>query len=371
MDRPTDLTGRTGGEPDEGPDGDVVRAFRAALGDLGSPPSSGGSRTGTTTSAAGRARPGRPSALLSAVERRAGQLQRRRQAAVLGGTAAAAAVAVFVGSLVLPGLNLSLGALGGSSAGGSAASSAEGGDSGGSGGAAPAASASAADGGTTTFQDGTTDRSGTANSAAAGVPTLSEASMLTAADLIGAFAVPVRESAPAPEPPSESESNPRLTLGACVDGNAGSVEALQLWRVDLNAAPSASAAEPPGVVERVAVVGDPSQASGAVEAVRADLASCSGRGLEGTGPTTALDAAGVTPDGGRALVLASTSGQGAPTLRVLVALGSELVQVDATSDAASAQAAYAALAPAVRTAVARATGGGASFAAPLPSAGAP
>ncbi|TNM69138.1 hypothetical protein FHN55_04960 [Streptomyces sp. NP160] len=358
MDRPTDLTGRTGGDPDEGPE-DVARAFRAAL-DGTDTPSTPGSRTTATAGGAAGQRPPRPSALLSAVERRAAQLQRRRRATVLGGAAAAAAVAVFVGSLVLPGLDLSLGGAQSSSAGGGAGSSAESGDSGGSGGAAaPAASAS----GPTALQDRATGT--TANSAAADVPTLSEASMLTAADLSGAFSVPVQESAPAPE------STPGLTLGACVDGDAGSVEAPQLWRVDLVAAPSASAAEPPGVVERVAVVPEPAAATYALDRVRQAAAGCTGPGPEGTEPTTELDASAVTPDGGQALVLASTSGQGSPTLQVLVAVGSEVVQLQVTSDAPSAQAAYDALVPAVRTAVQRATGGAASFSAPLPSAGAP
>ncbi|MEH3076799.1 MAG: hypothetical protein PGN11_08975 [Quadrisphaera sp.] len=363
MDRPTDLTGRTGGDPDEGSD-DVVGAFRAALGEGHG--SSSGSETRTTTSGASeQSRRQAPSSLLAAVERRAARLHRRRQAAALGGAAAAAAVVVFLGSLVLPQLDLSLsgGASGGSAAGSSA-------DSGSGGGPAPAAAPSersgelqgggAADGPTATSQSESLPSLADAN-----VPTLSEASMLTAADLTGAFSVPVRESAPAPE------SDSRLTLGACVDGDAGSVDALQLWRVDLTAAPSASAAEPPGVVERVAVVGGPAAAASALEQVRQAVPGCSGPGLEGTGPTTALDASAVTPDGGEALVLASTSGQGSPTLRVYVAIGSELVQLDATSDASSAQAAYSALVPAVRTAVTRATGGSASFSAPLPSAGAP
>lgn len=361
MDRPTDLTGRTGGDPDEGSD-DVVRAFRAALGEGHG--SSSGSETRTTTSGASeQSRPQAPASLLAAVERRAARLHRRRQAAALGGAAAAAAVVVFLGSLVLPQLDLSLssGASGGSAAGGAApASGQNGGDSGA---AAPSASSNGINDAPGVVQDGTT--SATAESRAAAAPTLSEASMLTAADLAGAFSVPVRESAPAPE------SDPRLTLGACVDGDAGSVDALQLWRVDLTAAPSASAAEPPGVVERVAVIGGPAVAASALEQVRQALPGCSGPGLEGTGPTTALDATAVTPEGGQALVLASTSGQGSPALRVYVAIGSELVQLDATSDASSTQAAYSALVPAIRTAVQRATGGAASFTAPLPSAGAP
>lgn len=354
MDRPTDLAGRGDQEPDEAPD-DVVRAFRAALGEAGGSPSPSQSRTTAAGGAAGAQRPERPSALLSSVERRAAGLQRRRRATVLGGAAAAAVVAVFVGGLVLPGFDLSLGGASSSSAGGS---SAESGDSGSSGGA-PAATAPDQ----TTFQDG--EQGTTADSQAASVPTLSEASMLTAADLSGAFSVPVQDAAPAPE------STPGLTLGACVDGDAGTVEALQLWRVDLLAAPSASTAEPPGVVERVAVVPAPAAAASAVDQVRQAAAGCTGPGLEGTGPTTELDAAAVTPEGGTAVVLASTSGQGSPTLRFLVALGSEVVQVEATSDASSAQEAYAALAPVVRTAVLRATGGGASFSGPLPSAGAP
>ncbi|TXR56070.1 hypothetical protein [Quadrisphaera setariae] len=360
MDRPTDLTGRTGGDPDEGSD-DVARAFRAALGEGHG--SSSASETRTTASGASeQSRRQAPASLLAAVERRAARLHRRRQAAALVGAAAAAAVVVFLGSLVLPQLDLSLsgGASGGSAAGSSA-------DSGSGGGPAPAAAPSERSG---ELQGGGAAGGPTATSqseslADANVPTLSEASMLTAADLTGAFSVPVRESAPAPE------SDPRLTLGACVDGDAGSVDALQLWRVDLTAAPSASAAEPPGVVERVAVVGGPAAAASALEQVRQAVPGCSGPGLEGTGPTAALDASAVTPDGGEALVLASTSGQGSPTLRVYVAIGSELVQLDATSDASSAQAAYSALVPAVRAAVTRATGGSASFSAPLPSSGAP
>ncbi|MGQ7298298.1 hypothetical protein [Quadrisphaera sp. KR29] len=353
MDRPTDLTGCTPEEPDDGSDA-VVRAFRAALGDGG--PTSSVPRTTTAGAAAGRERPAAPAPLLAAVERRAARLHRRRRAAALGGAAAAAAVAVLLGGLVLPQLDLSVtqGASNGSAAGGS------GGDAGGGGGGGGAAPEAA--GAPSAAQE---DRA-----AAAAVPALGEASLLTAEDLDGAFAAPVQPAAAAPEPDTE------LALGACVDGDAGAVPVEQLWRVDLLAAPSAAAPEPPGVVERVAVVPGPAAASAALAQVRQALPGCSEPGLEGTGPTSEVDAAAVAPDGGQALVLASTSGQGSPTLRVLVAVGSVLVQVDATSDAGDAQEAYDALVPAVRTAVQRATGGGASFSAPvppttLPSAGAP
>jgi hypothetical protein len=177
--------------------------------------------------------------------------------------------------------------------------------------------------------------------------------LLTATD-VTAFSAPVQEAG------VSDETGQPLPLSACVEGDAGSVQPVALWRTDLTADPASlpsGVVEPPGLVERVATL--PSEAEGpeALAQVAAQLPACTGPGLEGTGPTSALDATAVTPVGGEALVLASTSGQGSPTLQVLLVHGSTLVQLQVTSDAPDAQTALDQLVDTARTALERATGG--------------
>jgi len=349
---PTDLSGGTGGRRDDdsghlGADGrDVTRALRAALGapqdddEAEAPGGSAGARP-----AAGRpaARPV-PASFLAAVERRAARLHRRRQAGALAGAAAAVAVVVALGGLVLPQLgSMAESSSAGSAAGGSAES------------AATAPSGPAADlqdegtggAGPQTFADsGGESRQGT--TAAAAPPS---AALLTAAD-VTAFSVPVQDAG------TSDETGQQLPLTACVEGDAGVVQPLALRRTDLTADPASlpAAAEPPGLVERVATLGSAAEGPEALARVEAQLPACTGPGLEGTGPTTQLDATPVTPVGGEALVLASTSGQGSPTLQVLLVHGSTLVQLQVTSDAPDAQTALDQLVDTARTALERATG---------------
>ncbi|MBF5082022.1 hypothetical protein [Quadrisphaera sp. INWT6] len=354
MNGPTDLSGGTGGRRDDDPAGsdgadrDVARALRAAL---GAPQDDDGEGTAPDGSAGGRppgARPAPrpvPASFLAGVERRAARLHRRRQAGALAGAAAAAAVVIALGGLVLPQLGaMNESASGGSAAGSSADSAAA---------SAPAAGEAA---GPQTLQG-----SGTYGvpDAASGAETFNDAStagaasLLTAAD-VTAFAAPVQDAG------TSDETGQQLPLTACAEGDAGSLAPVSLWRADLTADPAslpADAVEPPGLVERVATLPSDAEGPQALARVAAQLPACTGAGLEGTGPTTALDAAPVTPVGGEALVLASTSGQGSPVLQVLLVHGAVLVQLQVTSDAPDAQTALDQLVDTARTALERATGG--------------
>jgi len=349
---PTDLSGGAGGRRDDDPghlgpaDRDVARALRAALGapqddDEGVP--AGGSAVGRPAGGRPAPRPV-PAPFLAEVERRAARLHRRRQAGALAGAAAAAAVVIAVGGLVLP----QLGSIGGSYSAGSAA----GGSADDAAGTDPAAG-----------QDGPQTLRGTGTSgtpeAASEPQALSDAStagavaLLTAAD-VTAFSVPVQDAG------TSDETGQPLPLTACVEGDAGAVQPVELWRTDLTADPAslpAGAVEPPGLVERVATLGSDADGTEALARVEAQLSACTGPGLEGTGPTSAIDATPVTPLGGEALVLASTSGQGSPTLQVLLVHGSTLVQLQVTSDAPDAATALDQLVGTARTALERASGG--------------
>jgi len=348
---PTDLSGGTGGRRDDdsghlGADGrDVTRALRAALGapqdddEAEAPGGSAGARP-----AAGRpAARSVPASFLAAVERRAARLHRRRQAGALAGAAAATAAVIAVGGLVLP----QLGSMAESSSAGSAAGS-----------SADSAAASAPAAG----QEGPQTLQGSATSAAPDAASGTErfddasaaevAALLTAAD-VTAFSVPVQDAG------TSDETGRQLPLTACVEGDAGAVQPLALRRTDLTADPASlpvGEVEPPGLVERVATLGSDAEGPEALARVEAQLPACTGPGLEGTGPTTQLDATPVTPVGGEALVLASTSGQGSPTLQVLLVHGSTLVQLQVTSDAPDAQTALDQLVDTARTALERATG---------------
>lgn len=339
MNGPTDLSGGTGGRRDDDPE--VARALRAALG----APQDDDERAPAPV----------PASLLAGVERRAARLHRRRQAGALAGAAAAAAVVIALGGLVLP----QLGSMAQSSSAGSAAGGADS-----AAGSAPAAAAPSALDGPQALRgsgggvpDTTSLSEGLYDAASGGA-----AALLTAAD-VTAFSVPVQEAG------ASDETGQQLPLSACVESDAGSIQPLALLRTDLTADPAslpAGVVEPPGLVERVATLESAADGAEGLDRIEAQLPACTGPGLEGTGPTTALDATPVTPVGGEALVLASTSGQGSPTLQVLLVHGSTLVQLQVTSDAPDAATALDRLVDTARTALERATGGASTIPARAP-----
>lgn len=342
MNGPTDFSGGTGGRRDDPAEQEAARAMRAAL---GAPPDEDAGRSPVAAT------------ILAGVERRAARLHRRRQAGALAGAAAAAAVVIAVGGLVLP----QLGSLGGGASSGSAGGSS----------ADSAASAPAAASGQLP-QEGVQPLQGSGASGEPNTTSQSEglsdasaaraAALLPAAD-VTAFSVPVREGG------VSDETGQPLQLSACVDGDAGSLQPLSLSRTDLTADPASlpsGVVEPPGLVERVAQLDSAAAGPEALARIQAQLPACAGPGLEGTGPTTQLDAAEVTPLGGQALVLASTSGQGAPTLQVLLVHGTVLVQLQVTSDAPDAQTALDGLVDTARTALEKATGSASTIPARAP-----
>ena len=296
-------------------------------------------------------RPGQraPRPVLDRLERRAIRIHRRRQRAALTTTAAAAVVVVAVGGLVLPQLT-SFGPLSGALSGARSVTGAAG-PAGPAGGTTPQAGAvggSAPDNSTSPTTNPTT------STPPAGPPAVSEASLLTAADAEALFAVP---AVPGQTPQAAQE----LTVTSCSTGSAGSAGPISP-AASVTVAWESTAPPPENMTaliltEEVSSFTDPAQALAAVASLRAVAAAeCASPGFEGVGPTQEVDAAGLAPAGGEAVVLATTDAYGTQSLQVVVATAQGLMVCLGVSSVHDDHAsAWQAFAPVAQAALARAT----------------